>query len=132
MVFFFFFFFSLSLSLSLSLFSVLVLAPFRFFFLYREVLSNVVRKRLVSLNKFLQVERSSASCGLCNNGTCAMSRGFMKPRLDLLPLVIIAHAGPVGQSAPQLAESSALLVGSGVADKGLFLFAFILFVAVCG
>jgi hypothetical protein len=37
------------------------------------------------------------------NGTRAMLLGFMKARRTSLPFVIVAHAGPVGQSAPKLA-----------------------------
>jgi hypothetical protein len=72
------------------------------------------------------------------NGTCAMVLGFVKPHFATLPFVIIAHAGPVRQSAPKLAKSSALLLGSDVADGCLDLvlvFVFILIllflVAVC-
>ena len=68
--------------------------------------------------------------------TCAMLFGFVKPSLACLPLVVIAHAGPVGQSAPQLTKSSALLLGPGVTGGSLdlallFIFILLFLVTVC-
>lgn len=124
------FFFALSVLSSLSFSSPLVLSRIAV-----QLYANVFFFR----KPHLQEKRSSASCcGLCNSGTCAMLLGFVKLHLAALPFVIVAHAGPVCQSAPKLAESSALLLGSGVADGGLDLvlvFVFILIllflVAVC-
>lgn len=111
-------------------------------FLCRDLLLRFLVRKRHSYSNSWQEKRSSASCGLCNEWhLCHVGVVSWKPQLlFFLPFVIVAHAGPVGQSAPKLAESSALLLGSGLADGGLglrlffFLTLFLLFlflVTVC-
>jgi hypothetical protein len=67
-----------------------------------------------------------------------MVLGFAKPQLVLLPLIVVTHASPISQAAPQLAESSTFLFLSDVVDRSLdltlvffFGLGFVFFVAVC-
>ena len=113
-------------------------------FLCRDLLLRFLVRKRHSYSNSWQEKRSSASCGLCNEWhLCHVGVVSWKPQLlFFLPFVIVAHAGPVGQSAPKLAESSALLLGSGLADGGLglrlfffltlfLLFLFLFLVTVC-
>ena len=109
-------------------------------FLCRDLLLRFLVRKRHSYSNSWQEKRSSASCGLCNEWhLCHVGVVSWKPQLlFFLPFVIVAHAGPVGQSAPKLAESSALLLGSGVADGSLdlvlafaFIVIFFFLVTVC-
>ena len=110
-------------------------SSFALFFsrLYRGMLLRFLRKRFFFSGRCRRND-PALPVNYAINGTCAVLLGFVKLQLVFLPLIIVAHTGPVSQSAPKLTESSALLLGSGVADRGLglalvFILAFL--VTVC-
>lgn len=121
-------------SLFVLVFSFLLLLFFSR--LHRDLLFNICGSVLSFQLFFGRRNDPALPVDYAMMATCAGLLGFMKPHLASLPFIIVAHAGPVRQSTPKLTKSSALLLGSGVADRGLrlalvFILILLFLVTVC-